>query len=124
MAILVSEFSLFYRPDKYFLKMLFFGKNCGSFENDDGKVVEFFKISAVKFARYVEQIDDGVYRTVGGECNKYSVLPSVFSVLPDDAESYDGGYARHQRSKQPIADCPICNIRSFKSQNGSNISHN
>lgn len=73
------------------LKMLVFGKNCGSFENDDGKVVEFFKISAVKFARYVEQIDDGVYRTVGGECNKYSVLPSVFSVLPDDAESYDGG---------------------------------
>lgn len=73
------------------MKLLAFGKNCGSFVNDAGEVVEFFKLSAVKLAEYVEQKNDGVNVTVGGECNKFSVLKSVFDALPDDPESYDGG---------------------------------
>lgn len=73
------------------MKMLVFGKNCGAFTNDDGEFVEFFKVSGVKSAQYVEQKNDGVNITVGGECNKYTVIKSVFNVLPDDAESYDGG---------------------------------
>ena len=73
------------------MKMLVYGKNCGSFVNDNGEVVEFWKLSGVKFARYVDQKDDGVNKVIGGECNKYSVLKSVFESLPDDAESYDGG---------------------------------
>lgn len=73
------------------MKMLVFGKNGGSFPNDDGEIVEYYKISGVKFVRYVEQKNDGVNITVGGECGKYSVIKSVFDALPDDAESYDGG---------------------------------
>ena len=73
------------------MKMLVYGKNCGAFANDDGELIEFWKISGVKLARYVDQKDDGVNKTIGGECNKYSVTKSVFDVLPDDVESYDGG---------------------------------
>ena len=73
------------------MKMLVFGKNCGAFPNDNGEIVEFYKLSAVKYAEYVEQKNDGVNITVGGECGKYSVIKSVFDALPDDAESYDGG---------------------------------
>ena len=48
------------------MKMLVYGKNCGSFVNDNGEVVEFWKLSGVKFARYVDQKDDGVNKVIGG----------------------------------------------------------
>ena len=73
------------------MKMLVFGKSGGSFPNDNGEIVEYYKVFGVKFARYVEQKNDGVNIVVGGECGKYSVIKSVFDALPDDAESYDGG---------------------------------
>jgi len=73
------------------MNMLVFGKNCGSFPNDDGVIVEFYKLSGVMLPEYVEQINDGVNITVGGECGKFSVSKSVFDSLPDDVESYEGG---------------------------------
>ena len=73
------------------MKVLAFGKNCGAFPNDNGEVIEFFKLSAVKLSNYVEQKNDGVNITVGGECSKFTVTKFVFQALPDDAESYEGG---------------------------------
>lgn len=73
------------------MKMLVYGKNCGSFSNDDGENVKFYKLSALKFAQFVEQKNEKYTKVIGGECNKYSVLKSIFDDLPDDAESYDGG---------------------------------
>ena len=73
------------------MNMLVFGKNCGTFPNDDGVVIEYYKISGVMSADYVEQVNDGVNVTIGSECGKFSVSKSVFDSLPDDIESYDGG---------------------------------
>lgn len=73
------------------MKMLAFGKDCGSFPNEHGEIVEYWKVSGVKLADYVEQVNDGVRITVGGICNRFSCTSSVFNSLPDDAQSYDGG---------------------------------
>lgn len=73
------------------MNMLVFGKNCGSFTDDDGVVIEYYKISGVMGVDYVEQVNDGVNLTIGSECGKFSVTKSVFELLPDDLESYDGG---------------------------------
>lgn len=89
--------SLIYFKVKYinerfdFMKMLAFGKNCGSFENDNGEVIEYYKISAVKLAEYVKQTNDGVNIQVGGECGKYSCTSNVFKSLPDDPVDYAAG---------------------------------
>lgn len=70
------------------MKILAFGKNCGSFTNDQGEVVEYYKLSGVKF---VAQVDDGVNKLVGAECGKFSMTKDAFNDLPDDAESYENG---------------------------------
>ena len=73
------------------MKMLCYGKNKGSFPNDKGEVIEFWKVSCVKLAEYVEQKNDGVNVQVGGECGKYSCTSSIWDALPDDAKDYVGG---------------------------------
>ena len=71
--------------------MLAFGKDCGSFPNEHGEIVEYYKISAVKLADYVEQVNDGVKITVGGLCSRFSCTSSVFNDLPDDPVDYADG---------------------------------
>ena len=70
------------------MKMLVFGKDCGSFPNDRGEIVDYWKISAVKPAKFVEQVNNGPKLTVGGTASRFSCTQSVFETLPDDLESY------------------------------------
>ena len=73
------------------MKLIAFGKKCGVFANDRGEAVNFSKVFAVKPSEYVDQKDDGVNITVGGECNGYRCTADVFVSLPDSAKDYDGG---------------------------------
>lgn len=73
------------------MKMLCFGKNCGSFVNDNGEVINYWKLSLVKLSEYVEQKSDGINIQVGGECGKFSCTSAIFDCLPDDVKDYDGG---------------------------------
>lgn len=70
------------------MKLLVFGKDCGAFPNDQGEIVEYWKISAVKPANRVQQVNDGVKITVGGTASRFSCTQSVFELLPDDLGSY------------------------------------
>ena len=73
------------------MKMICYGKDCGSFPNEQGVIVEFWKLSLVKPAQYIDQINDGVKVVVGGQCSRYSCTQSVFESLPDVAKDYLGG---------------------------------
>lgn len=73
------------------MKMLAYGKNKGTFVNDSGEAIEYFKLSAVKLAEYVDQKNDGLNVTIGGECGKYSCTSSIWESLPDDPKDYVGG---------------------------------
>lgn len=75
------------------MKMLCYGKDCGSFPNDQGVIVDFWKLSLVKPADYIDQVNDGVKIVVGGQCNRFSCSQSVFESMPDDAIDYEGGLA-------------------------------
>lgn len=70
------------------MKITVFGKNCGSFVTDNGEAISYFKVSGVKS---VDQLSDGVNKTVGYSCEKFKISDSAFADLPDDIESYEGG---------------------------------
>ena len=92
------------------MKMLCYGKNRGSFPNDRGEIVEYCKISAVKLAEYVEQKNDGVNITFGGECGKYSCTSSIWEALPDDPKDYVDGLLLNVGfdEKKKIVEAEIC----------------